>query len=265
MPKKILLLTAAALACCGCNRAEPLPSAKVAGATAPAAPQSAPRSSDWTAGDPLPLLERKLMLPVVELPEFKVSSDIVVYRRPPMPPTESPFPTDDAAITAARSWIETSFGALPAGVSLEVKRINHSSSGREKPEFDWDHGHTIVFCEKYRGVATDGGAVIYLTGRTQFSASVFLFSYKTISGTAKTLVDKKDGVAAWRARFQQRPDAKEILPQFDKKAAPKLKYVWSPPANRGPDGRDVIAPTWVLDDEDTIMVDGHTGEAWFND
>ena len=150
---------------------------------------------NWTAEDHLPLLSGKLLRPIADAADFRIDENAVRYPRDPTPKPsgETPFPNDDDASAAARKWINAHFGPLPRAVSLEITGIQHSSSGRDKPAFEWDHGHTIAFREVYRGIPTGGFAIIYVTGRTHFSATVQLYSYEAIPDSAKAIVGRGAG------------------------------------------------------------------------
>jgi hypothetical protein len=218
----------------------------------------------WSDADALPVLRQKLITPVAEVSKFKVSTSDVTFNEIMEPKADDPFPSDEEAVVFARAWIERHFGRLPSSTSIAADKVLHSTSGHEQPAFDWDRGHTITFRERFHGMPTDGFAIVYVPGRNELSVHSHLYSYEPIPDSAKKVIKKDAAVAAWRALYAKRPDAKEALPVFDKKVSPKLKYVWSSVANRGHDD-DIIAPTWVLDDEGLLMVDGHTGEPWYND
>lgn len=264
-----LILTFAFVAC-ECNGGS---TASISATSAmPATPISpagttAGGSDIWSETDSLPLLTRKLLQPITEQSKFDDSMGILNFRNSPKPrpPTEEPFATDAEAVNAAQAWIESHFGKLVPALRLELKHVDHSSSGGPTPRFDWDRGHTIVFKEIYRGIPTDGGAVIYITGRTKFSASISLYSYAPVAGSGKPLVTKQAAIAAWRTLLKQRGSASDVLARFDNGVQPHLLYVWSPLANRGSTGEEFVVPTWALEQEDLYMVDGHTGKAWYND
>jgi hypothetical protein len=223
-------------------------------------------AGSWSEADELPLLLRTTIRPIKDAAEFAIEPCEIRYPREPRPPlpTEKPFEKDDDAVAAARAWITSHFGRLPQDISLEVTRIDHSSSGRPKPAFDWDQGHTIVFRALYRGLPTDSHAVIYITGRSRFGASLELHTFSPIPGTAQRIIDKAAALKAWRTRIKQSGEDAAALAACEKNGNPRLVYVWSPKANVGGNSR-ILAPTWALDREERFMVDGRTGIAWFND
>lgn len=228
--------------------------------------KSATKPDTWSEFDELPLLERTLILPKSNKVGFAVSSLNVVFRGVPHAELikEEPFQTDREAVDAAKAWILGIFGELPGYTTLELVEIAQSTSGSGKPRDDMDRGHTITFREKYRGIVTRGGAVIYIAGRSQFSACVFIYTYRSVPKSAKQIVDKATAIQKWRVQFERAGADATTLSQFDKKARPRLIYEWSSLANRGTDASRV-APTWVLDDENRIMVDGQSGTPWTND
>jgi hypothetical protein len=238
--------------------------------TVSAGPGGAPRkpADNWSEADELPLLARTTIRPIRNADEFSIEPGEIRYPREPRPlrATERPFEKDDDAVTAARAWITAHLGRLPKGTSLDVVRIDHSSSGRDKPAFGWDQGHTIVFREQYHGLPTDSTAVIYLAGRTQFDASLGLHTFSPIPGTAKRIVDKAAALKAWQDRIKEKGYSASVLAEYGygKNAKPRLVYVWSK-VHYLQRHSDVIAPTWALDREGKFLVDGHTGAAWLND
>lgn len=226
------------------------------------------QTGKWAATDELPLLTRTLIRPIRDAAEFSADLSSLKFprERKPLPPTEKLFEKDDDAVAAARAWITAHFGELPQGISLEVQSIDHSSSGRPKPVSDWDQGHTINFREQYHGIPTDGFAVIYITGRTKFAATVKLHTYSPIPGSAKRIIDKPAAVKAWQDRIKEKGYDLKALGWYgyEKDAKPRLTYVWSN-VHYLKTHTDVIAPTWALDRDDKFMVDGHSGVAWLND
>ncbi len=135
------------------------------------------KTGDWSEADELPLLARTAIRPIKNAADFSILlGDILQYPREPRPlrAKEEPFEKDADAIAAARAWITAHFGQLPQTISLEVTRIDRSPLGRPKPTFGLYEGHIIVFRERYHGLPTDSGPVIYIAGRTQFAATVEL-------------------------------------------------------------------------------------------
>jgi hypothetical protein len=224
-----------------------------------------PRPND----DTLPLVVATRMQPIADGNNFK--DDYGYFRYPaepdPQPPKEEPFATDEAAIAAAQQWIVAHFGTLPPHTSLKVKSLEHSSSGHPRAAFDWDHGHTITFTQLFRGIPTDRFAVIYITGRTQFSASVSLCSFEPLPRSRKPVVNQNVAIKALRDVYEKMNVGPKFLAEFDKTAHAKMSYVWSPEANRDHllDDVDVLAPTWVINAEERLVVDAHTGKPWMND
>jgi Leucine-rich repeat (LRR) protein len=241
------------------------------GIETPSGPPS--ESAHWSESDFLPMLTGTLIRPTSEAANFDfVAPYCFEYPRgaytgatKPRRATEEPFPTDAEAVAAARAWIKAHFGELPRYTTLDVKRIDHSSSGRPKPAFDWDQGHTILLREKYRGIPVAGSALIYITGRTQFRASVTLRTFSPVPGSAKRVVDKETAVKAWRTKLEKRGADAAALAEFDKNAKPRLVYIGSPKSNPPDSKSDVLAPTWAIDPDERMLVDGHDGAAWLND
>jgi hypothetical protein len=226
------------------------------------------QTDNWSPADELPLLVQTLICPIKDAADFSKSLGGLKYprERRPVRPAEKPFEKDVDAVAAAKTWITAHFGQLPQDTLLVTTSIDHSSSGRSKPAFDWDEGHTIVFRETYNGIQTDSFAVIYITGQTRFNASVKLHTYTPIPGTAKRIVDKAVALKAWQDRIKEKGyDAKTLAGYgYERNAKPRLVYVWSKVHYRQRHS-DVIAPTWALGRESKLMVDGQTGLAWLND
>lgn len=223
---------------------------------------------DWTPEDELPLLRADLITPQRDSKLFAIEPNRVKYLQNSgvsSPIHEVPFLTDDQAVAAAKKWITRNFGKLPEDVCLKATRVLHSSSGRPKPAFDWDIGHTITLRAYYRGIPTDNTTVIYITGRTKITGTIDLRRYTPLK-TRGHIVDAEAAKRAWRKVIAPRKDAAEVLKHLDTKTKPRLLFVWSPKANSDVKlSYDVLAPTWVLDDEERIMVDGHSGNPWIND
>ena len=227
-------------------------------------------SDNWAVSDKLPLLRETLILPKRNVGDFAVDANYVRYPREPRPlrAKDAPVEEDVDAVAAAKAWITDNFGKMPDSTSLEVTRIEHSSSGAPKPAYDWDRGHTIVFKVTYHRIPTDGFAVVYIAGRSQFAASVAIHAYSPIPGSDKRIVDKATAVRRWRDQYEQQGADAAALAQFDQNVKPRLWYVWSPKAKenlRGESTSFIVAPTWVLEQEKKIMVDAQSGEPWFND
>jgi hypothetical protein len=232
------------------------------------ADRAAKKLPDWSERDELPRLNGQLMRPIRKADEFEIGNSSVRHPKNPQPvepPTEPPYATDDAAVRAAMNWLRDHFGELPEGVTLKATEVLHSSSGREKPEFDWDVGHTIHLRAAYRGIPTEDGAVIYIRGKSQIHGTIFLRRY-TPMGMPRPVIEAAKAKDAWRRIVAARENPEEALKQFEAQAKPRLMFVWSSEANRDVQDSDwIVTPTWVLDDEELIMVDGHSGKPWFND
>jgi len=220
--------------------------------------------------DRLPILVRKPIAPKTEADAFENESGGFRFPKAHSQPIlkDEPFETDQEAVAAALTWLVNHFGDLPSGITLETKSILQSSSGRPAPEFEWDRGHTISFREIYNGIPTDSFALVYITGRSTFQATVELCMYEPVPGSAKMIVSKQAAVSAWRKVYEEKGADSNLLAQYDRRATPRLVYVWSTIANtakKDEDDRELVSPTWTLDDEGIIMVDGHTGKTWVND
>lgn len=171
---------------------------------------------------------------------------------------------------AARDGLLRHFGPLSPKSTLEVERVQHSASGRDKPVFDWDRGHTIAFHLFYDGVRTDRAVILYLVGRSRFSGSIGLFAIEPVAGSAKKTISKESVLAALRAQAAAQGVPSSKLGELEKRmnANPRIEYVWSPEHNRGakyPREYETLAPQWVLFDDARILADAHTGKLWFND
>jgi len=225
-----------------------------------------------TERDPLPLLTRREIAPRHEVEKFTGGNGSYRFIDPSaqQPPKEPPFEADAQAVAAAQAWIAAHFGEMPSGVTLQVKTIDHSSSGRAAPAYDWDHGHTISFTELYRGIPTDSGAIIYITGRTSFNATIDLYEYFPVSGSERKIVSGEVASKSFRDLWVKAGHSlsADELAQWDRTVKPRLVYVWSPLTSELQTGAQTdkcTAPTWALDTEGRIMVDGQTGKIWEND
>ena len=178
---------------------------------------------------------------------------------------EKPFDTDREAVDSARSWILRNFDKLPNHASLEAVELLRSASGSPKPQGETDRGHTVTFLEKFHGIPTQGGAIVYIAGPHPGlceDLSLFIPAYSKVRETNRR---QDRGDTEMEGSACERGAEKGTLFQFDKRAKPRLVYHWCPLSNRGSDAPVVVAPTWVLDDENKIMVDGQSGKAWTND
>jgi hypothetical protein len=222
----------------------------------------------WTAKDRLPLLRADLVTPKKNVDLFAIEMSVVRYPKDqmqPTPPAEKPFETDKQAVAAAKDWINEHFGDLPEGVSLKATEVHHSSSGRPTPAFDWDSGHTIILRAYYNGIPTYNVSIVSITGKTQINGTIDLRRYTPLE-TQNHVVDASTAERAWRKIIADRENSAEILKQFDANVKPQLSFAWSPMANSDVGLEyDVLAPTWVLDEAELFMVDGHSGKAWYND
>jgi hypothetical protein len=225
-------------------------------------------NSDWTSEDELPLLRADLIAPQKDAKLFAVERSRLRYpkeRKTPTAPMEKPFQTDKQAVAAAQDWIQEHFGQLPEGVSLKATEVHRSSSGRSNPEFDWDVGHTIFLRAYYHGIPAYNVSIVYITGKTLINATIDLRRYTPLE-TRKHIVDASTAKRAWRKIIAAREDSAETLKQFDANVKPTLSFAWSPAANNDVGIEyDVLAPTWVLDEAELFMVDGHSGKPWLND
>jgi hypothetical protein len=211
---------------CGCQVKDATGPSKSPASTLPTN-VAEPISSDsppsgWTKHDALPLLAAKRLRPIAEVENFRDRSSFRYPREPDVrPPEEEPFDDDKDAIAAATAWIVAHFGQLPPHTSLEVRELNHSSSGREMPAFDWDRGHTVSFRQHFHGIPTDQYAVVYITGKTRFSASVSLSSFDSVPDSGKPIVSEGAAIKAWRDIYENQDD-RELLEEFDKTARARL-------------------------------------------
>jgi hypothetical protein len=261
-----------AIALSGCGQSNQAARTNVAGDKA-SVPEVGADNSDLDVSGELPVLARSLIHSIHSNPSFIISGNQVsfAYGRPLDAErlAQPPYTSDADAVAAARLWINANFGEPPAGVSLRASTVHFtapvSGGAGRAPSPGNAEDCSIVFQERYRGICTDGYVVVHLARRTVFSASVSLFSYDVVPASAKVVVRKSTATDAWWSRFQQLPDAQKIIREFPRFGDPKLEYVWSPLANQGHDKNNLVAPTWVLDEEGKMMVDGHTGAVWFND
>ncbi|HEX6813634.1 MAG TPA: hypothetical protein VF384_18590 [Planctomycetota bacterium] len=121
----------------------------------------------------------------------------IVRDSPPTPAPEAPFATDQEAEQFLRAWLCEKFGPLPADTGLQVTSVQRSASGHDKPQYDWDAGHTFVFMQTWRNVVTDRSALLYLQGRSKVSGTVSLARITSIAGSDRKILDE----AAARAQF----------------------------------------------------------------
>jgi hypothetical protein len=219
------------------------------------------------AGHVLPLLQAELITPRRNTEMFSIQTRRVLFprhREDPKPPTDRPFDSDEQATAAARHWIDSHFGPLPEQVALKVVKVWRSSSGNDKPEYDWDIGHTIVFASYYAGVKTDRRSVVYITGRSRYTCDCDLRHFTPIA-PRKEIIDAEVGKGAWVRRLEREGASVKEVQLFRTKAVGRLEYVVSR-KHTHPDQRTLIlAPTWIFDPDATLMVDGHSGETWRND
>jgi hypothetical protein len=221
------------------------------------------------SGEPLPLVKCKKLVPIVDKDDF--ADETFVYRYPknhenPTPPTEEPYATDEEAVKAATDWLVKHFGRLPPETALVTTRVQRSSSGQDKPAYDWDRGHTIVLCQTFRGTPTSNDTILYITGKTRFSGSIGLASFEPIPGSAKPTISKEEAVKAVRRMAEARGATAKHLEDLDKRLKPVLEYEWSPTYNEGFDlDTPVLNPNWHMIPGEPLMVDAHTGKLWVND
>ncbi|MEX0715181.1 MAG: hypothetical protein WD066_01270 [Planctomycetaceae bacterium] len=255
----------------GCGRATPVPPADASDQLDQTRSAAIRDPDDWTKAETLPLIRATPLRPIAAADEFKARSGGFGYEFPreyrdPEPPEEEPYASDEEAVAAAIRWIERHFGKSPAHTSLRATRIQHSSSGQDRPRYDWDRGHTIVFEQTYRGLPTDRYAVVYITGRTRFKVDLDVCEFQPIENSGRKIVGPEDGVAAWRKGFEDQGASPEDLAEFDKNVSPRLSFVWSPQENLRAD-RDrtvqILAPNWDL--FDGAMIDAYTGKPWRDD
>ena len=236
-------------------------------ASSPDATRQTKPVPNWTEKDELPLLRADRIKPVRDAESF---GDVIGGLRlqypkgggKPRPATEPPFSTDEQAVAAARAWLTAHFGHLQEGASLEVKTVYRSSSGRPKPANDSDIGHTIVFCEHFRGIPTDNYTTVCITGKTQISATVDIRRYTPVE-SPKRIVDAAAAKEVWRKGLAAHESTAATLDNLRRRRSQGLSSCGCPRAGFATDST-FLAPTWNVDGG-IMMVDGHSGEPWVND
>jgi hypothetical protein len=190
----------------------------------------------------VPRLRCEGLPPLRQTANFRLDSGAVEIdgEHPPTPAPEPPFATDEEAERFLRAWLRENFGPLPAETELQVTSVQHSASGGDRPEYNWDAGHTFVFVQTWRSMATDRMAVLYLQGRSKVRGSVELARITAIPGSERTILDE----AAARARLAE---VLRSLGQDTSTAAScpmRLQFMW----DHGDEKTCELRPIWSIGD-----------------
>lgn len=252
----------------GCKKENPAIVIKShVGAETQGAAKVAERTAVPTKDEALPILFATKLRPMADVADFRdVGYFKYVKESVARVPKDEAFTNDDDAIAAARKWVILHFGDLPAESSLEFEGLEHTTSDHSKPHSDWDRGH-ITFRQLYRGVPTTGCAIVYFTGRSMTMASVTLYAFAPIPGTARLIVTERAAINAMRSAFAQSDGIPPATEALSERAEARLFYLWSLKENEtfGRDEADVLAPNWIMGGDQRLAVDAYTGKAWDND
>lgn len=101
-----------------------------------------------------------------------------------------------------------------------------------------------------------------IKGSTIVSASGRLGRFESIPASEQMVISKERALEVWNAFKIKNPHVKNSASarsfrlsfEFTNKTIyNKIKY------------KLILAPTWIVDDDRLIMIDGHSGQVWFND
>lgn len=231
----------------------------------PASQDGAVTFPDWTTATKLPRLRASMIKPRGGREGFTCLRHEVRYWDPKKrskSDSEPTFPTDAEAQAAALQWIAVEFEPLPRGTSLRVSKVLHSASGNPAPKYDWDKGHTVVIQEVYNAIPTIGNASVYIAGKNIFKASTALYAFEPEDSSRELLSPARARRALMKAIAENSPGAyKGKVPETQQ---PKLEYDRDPHDN--PDlEHDILTPTWIMDANGILKVNGFTGRFWVDD
>lgn len=212
-----------------------------------------------------PLLKAMLITPKANPEQFRLSTLRANFPRDQRPRTRknTVFKNKEDAAAAALKWVRATFGEFPVYSSLIVDDVNCLPvSGWQAKDGPCPLHHVVVLRQHWKGIPTDRHAVIYLEDTEPFSASVGFCELTPIPSSCRRLVSHATAVRAW----EQVPDStiERTIGSRPAKLHFHLSYVWSPKeyvARR----EDILAPMWVYDEDERLMVDGYDGTVRFND
>jgi hypothetical protein len=227
-----------------------------------------PESAEWPEDGTVPLLYSWNLPPIFEQTEFTGEGMHQYPRdRTRKPPQDDPFATDSEAIAAAERWIVDHFGALPPNAALKPTSVAHSSSGIAKASSDDDRGHTITFRETFHGIETNDFAVVYISGRSDFSANVALCRYEIVPRSAKPIVSAATAISEVRSIFaKMNPGNGEFLKAFDQDPQARLVYMYADQDDNSDedqdrkDDRQIRSPYWIINGDERLFIDAYTGK-----
>lgn len=231
------------------------------------------RPASQKAADKIELskLEYKSAKPVFDVENFKDftdKSDYFEYPKnqatPPVPAVEPPFETDAEAVEAAKDWIVKRFGPLGSGLTLSASSIRHSSSGHDKPVYDWDKGRTIVLELVYENIPLDIRSILYNSGKTQFHGTIKIGTVKALSDTKKEIISMERAIDSCSKLVRAVLGRESDVSEFRKKASPRLEYVEETRSILDIEQKArVFRPCWVMAVAgEKARVDAYTGQAW---
>ncbi|MBI3817392.1 MAG: hypothetical protein HY286_01780 [Planctomycetes bacterium] len=181
-----------------------------------------------------------------------------VRQIPPKPPSEPPYATDDEAVEGAKNWIIQHFGPLPPNVNYVAKSVQHSSSGQDKPQFDWDRGHTIRLQLTYKDIPMDEASILYITGKTQFDGYVTFGTFEEKSGSAKPIITKEAAVDSAALFLEFKGVGARDIEEFKKSAKWRLEYHLRRSSYRpGSKVKLTYIPAWVIEEPETMVVNAY--------
>lgn len=215
------------------------------GPEAPSAVSAAPTE--------LPRLRGETMLPLHPSARFSSgwgSVEVISADSPHEAAPEPPFATDQEAERFLRGWLLDTFGPLPDDTALRTTSVDHSASGGERPQHDWDRGHTFVFVQTWRDMPTDRVTVLYLRGRSMVNGTVGLARFTPKAQSIRPILTED------AARTQLALVLRE-LGQDTAMAADcpmHLEFVWE----EGDETSSVLRPVWMMGDGPGLL-DAVTG------
>jgi hypothetical protein len=209
----------------------------------------------------MPRLQATMLDPKVDAALFRQTTgwEFPKDEVPPEPPEDEPFETDEEAVGAAIAWIVARFGPLPAHTTLEPESVQHSASGNDEPQYEWDAGHSIVLRQCYRGVPTDLASTMYIRGRSHFSGYFELASFEEVEGTGARIVDRNGVVDVLVRLAREEGIDQDVIDAFRSRTDARPQYVRSN-LNAGTEAEGLHVPSWSIGGG--WWVDGATAKLW---
>lgn len=208
----------------------------------------------------LPLLRAKLLSPK-NTDGFRLDYDWRFFDSAKRGSAGPPYESDAEASRAAVAFLTERFGSLPD--PLEATRVLRSSEAAREPD---GSGHTVSLHARHQGVKLEHSyAVVYIAGRTVWSATCSLCSVEPIPDSEKPVLARSKAVAIWKEGV-----ARAFKVENPSPGAIELQYVWSPvdPQPREKSEGQILRPNWVIQfpgSSDELLVDAFTGRLWRND